>query len=300
MRLNTVDLNLFVVLDVIYTERNLTRAAEVLCLTQPTVSNALSRLRKTLNDELFVRTPQGMVPTPMTENIIGRVRDALQLMDSSVLEGDRFDAASSERVFRLSMNDVTEALLLPELMGDLSIQAPGMSVESYYSPRRDLAMALSSGQLEMAIDIAAGAHTDLCHQTLFRERYVCAVREDHPDVGDSLTLEHYLELGHIHVSSRPRGLGLVDMQLNKMGRRRQIHLRLQHYLVVPQVVRNTELALTVPDHWAKRAGLKSLELPFELPELESHLLWHRSADGDQANRWLRERIVATCHRVGMR
>ncbi len=299
MRLNAVDLNLFVVLDVIYRERNLTRAAEVLCLTQPTVSNALARMRKTFNDELFVRTPKGMVPTPVTENIIGRVRDALQLLDSSVLEGDHFDPASSERVFRLSMNDVTEALLLPELMGELSVHAPGMSVESYYTRRRDLTMALSSGQLEMAIDIPAAADTELCHRPLFSERYVCAVREDHPAVGNSLTLEQYLALGHVHVSSRRRGAGLVEMQLNRMGLQRRIHLRLQHYQVVPQIILKTDLALTVPSHWVRWAGVKALELPFELPELESHLFWHRSADGDQANRWLRERIVTLCHDVGV-
>ena len=179
------------------------------------------------------------------------------------------------------------------------MHAPGMSVESYYSRRRDLPVALSSGQLELAIDIAAAADTDLCHQPLFREPYVCAVREDHPEVGNRLTLEQYLELGHIHVSSRRRGLGLVDLQLNRLGHERRIQLRLQHYLVVPAVVRSTNLALTVPSHWAKRAGMKVLDLPFELPELESHLLWHRSADGDQANRWLRERIVAQCSRLEM-
>jgi DNA-binding transcriptional LysR family regulator len=298
MRLDKVDLNLFVVMDVIYTERNLTRAAEVLNLTQPTVSNALARLRKTFNDELFVRTPQGMVPTPVTENIIGRVRDALQLLGTSVREGDRFDAASSERVFRLSLNDVTEAIVLPELMHDLSRSAPRMSLESYYTGRADLPMALSSGQLELAIDVAAAADKDLCHQALFTERYVCAVRKDHPLVGNRLTLEQYLELGHIHVSSRRRGPGLVDIQLNKMSCQRQIQLRLQHYLVVPEVVLNSDLALTVPSHWVRWTNMKALELPFDVPELESFLFWHRSADGDAANRWLRERIVKHCEGVG--
>jgi DNA-binding transcriptional LysR family regulator len=232
----------------------------------------------------------------VTENIIGRVREALQLLDTSVLEGDVFDAAVSERAFRVSMNDVSESLLLPELMDELGRHAPHMSVESYFTPRRDLPFALSSGQLELAIDIVGAGNTQLCHAPLFRERYVCAVRNNHPDIGDTLSLEQYLSLGHIHVSSRRQGQGLVDLELNKMGYQRQIQLRLQHYMVVPDIVRRSKLALTVPRHWAQKTDLRVLELPFILPALESQLLWHKSADGDQANRWLRDRVIALCER----
>ncbi len=294
MRFNKVDLNLFVVFDVIYSERNLTRAADVLCLTQPTVSNALSRLRKTFNDQLFVRTPGGMAPTPVANNIVGQVRQALQLLDASVQEGDHFSASTSDRVFRVSMNDMAESALLPSLMDLLSEEAPGMRLESYYTRRRDLATALSSGQLELAIDIPAAANADICHQPLFSERYVCVVREDHPLLKGKrkLSLQQYLQLGHIHVSSRRRGMGLVDVELNKMGHQRNIQVRLQHYLVVSEIVRRTDLALTVPSHWVHKPGLKVLQLPFTVPELEWHLLWHKSADGDQANRWLREKVIA--------
>ncbi len=89
-------------------------------------------------------------------------------------------------------------------------------------------------------------------------------------------------------------MGLVDLELNKMGYQRKIRLRLQHYLVAPDVVRRSNLALTVPSHWAHKTDLKVLELPFVMPAQESHLLWHKSADGDRANRWLRERIIAVC------
>lgn len=294
MNLSKVDLNLFLVFDVIYSERNLTRAAEVLCLTQPTVSNALARLRSSLNDELFVRTPKGMIPTPLTENIIGRVRDALQLLDTSVMEGDLFDPATSERTFRISMNDFTEALLLPELMNELGRHAPGMSVESYYTRRSDLQVALSSGQLELAIDLAGITNPQFCHAPLMRENYVCAVRNDRTDIGDTLTLEQYLALDHVHVSSRRRGLGVVDMELNKMGYQRQIRMRLQHYLVASEIVRHSDLAMTVQSNCVRKTDLRIIELPFELPVLESQLLWHRSADGDRANRWLRERIINLC------
>jgi len=120
------------------------------------------------------------------------------------------------------------------------------------------------------------------------------VREDHPLLKGKrkLSLQQYLQLGHIHVSSRRRGMGLVDVELNKMGHQRNIQVRLQHYLVVSEIVRRTDLALTVPSHWVRKPGMKVLQLPFTVPELEWHLLWHKSADGDQANRWLREKVIA--------
>ena len=192
------------------------------------------------------------------------------------------------------MNDVTESLLLPALMDDLGREAPNMTVQSYYTRRPDLPTAFSSGELELAIDIVGRANPQLCHAPLFRERHVCLVRADHPDIGARLSLEQYLALEHIHVSSRRQGLGLVDTELNRMGYQRKIRLRLQHYMVAPDVVHRSNLALTVPSHWAQKTGLRALELPFVMPAQGSHLLWHKSADGDQANRWVRERIIALC------
>ena len=128
MRPPKLDLNLFVVFASIYEKRNLTRAAEALFITQPAVSNALARMRKALNDPLFVSTPSGMVPTPLAENIVGRVREALQLLEASATAGDIFVPATSQRTFRLSMPDLTEAMLLPALGELLQQQAPGMNI----------------------------------------------------------------------------------------------------------------------------------------------------------------------------
>jgi DNA-binding transcriptional LysR family regulator len=291
MRLSKVDLNLFVVFDVIYTERHITRAAEVLCLTQPTVSNSLARLRRVFNDELFVRTPQGMAPTPVADNIIGRVREALQLFDASVREGDQFDPASSDRTFRFSMNDLAESLLLPGFMDAVGRLAPQMVIESYYSRRRELPVALASGEIDLAIEAPLLADPNLCHTPLLSESYVCMVRPDHPLVRGSLSLDQYLQLGHIHISSRRKGPGHVDMALHSLGHPRQIRLRVQHYQMAPQLVARSDLALTVPRRLARQFALQVLELPFAVPPLEWHLFWHKSADGDQGNRWLRERVL---------
>ena len=292
MRLNQVDLNLFVVFDAIYQERNLTRAAEVLNLSQPAVSNALSRLRSSFNDRLFVRTPQGMVPTPVAENIVGRAQEALQLLNTCVQEGDVFQPEQAVKVFRFSMNDLSEALVLPPLLEHLQEQAPGISLSSYALRREEVSKDLASGVLDFAVDVPVINDPNLCHELLSTETYVCAVRQDHPLVKEALSLEQYLALGHVHISSRRRGQGHADIALNQLGYTRNIHLRVQHYLSAPRIVRHTDLACTMPTRLAKAFGLKGLSLPFEMPKLEWHLYWHKSSDGDQANRWLRESLLS--------
>jgi DNA-binding transcriptional LysR family regulator len=291
MRIQNVDLNLFVVFEAVYNERNLTRAAEVLCITQPAVSNALNRLRKNFDDQLFVRTAKGMVPTPVADNIVGRVREALQLMEAAVTEGDVFDPATSDKAFSLSMNDISENVVLSPLMQAIQQQAPGVSLHCFTVPRDNIEKELAAGTLDLAIDVPTIATPQLCNHNIVRERYVCALRKDHPLVGESLTFDDYLTLGHIHVSSRRQGQGYVDIALNRLGRQRKIQLRVTRYQEVATIVQNSDLAMTVPLGLAKQFDLKIMELPFPLPNIESNLYWHKSADLDQANQWLRQLIL---------
>ncbi|WP_321784090.1 LysR family transcriptional regulator [Paraburkholderia sp. J94] len=290
MSLTKIDLNLFVVFEAVYRTRNLTRAAELLFITQPAVSNALARMRKSFGDPLFVSTAAGMMPTPVSENIIGRVREALQLLDSSTHAGEQFDPATSQRTFRLSMNDLTEALLLPALEEVLQRQAPGIRIESYFTTRREVPEALASGAVNLAIDAPLIDDPQLEQQALGCDRYACLLRKDHPFTKKKLTLDDYLRLGHIHVSSRRQGPGLVDTELNKLGLRRTIQTRVQHYLVAPLIAMRTDLVLTAPLALVRRYDARILALPFALPELETHGYWHRSVSGDPAHRWLREQI----------
>lgn len=292
MRLQNVDLNLFLVFDAVYTERNLTRAAERLCITQPAVSNALSRLRSSLGDPLFVRTPKAMIPTPVAENMVGQVREALRLLNASVQLGDHFDPSQAEHDFKLSMHDVNEANLLPSLLASIQNEAPHISISSYTVPRNDLVKEMAAGQLDMAIDVDVINHPDLCHRPLVNVPYVCMVRSDHPGVGDTLSMEQYLALSHVHVSSRRQGAGHVDWALSRLGYWRDIKVRTTHHMVAPQIVAKTNLAMTVPSTFASDTNLKVLPLPFSVRSVDWHLYWHRSADQDKANQWLRELIVS--------
>lgn len=287
MKLSQLDLNLFLVFDVIYAERNLTRAAESLSVTQPTVSNALARLRRVFGDPLFVKTSRGMTPTPFAESLAGRVGEAMALLGASAHARDEFHPARSQRVFRLSMNDWIEARTMPPLMQALFAEAPGVALRSYRSSRREIARELASGGLDLAIDVPLENARDLLHAPLHSERYVCALRPDHPLAAAPLSLESYLGLGHITVSGRRRGAGYVDLALRAMGHRRNIRLRVQHYRSAIPVLRASDLALTITEELARSLGFAVLDLPFEVAPLAFNLYWHRTHDEDPANLWLR-------------
>ncbi len=291
MRLNNVDLNLFVVFDAIYSERNLTRAAEVLHVTQPAVSNALRRLRATFSDPLFVRSPQGMLPTPMAESVIGRVREALQMLDNSLLEHDRFAASSSEKTFRVSMGDLAEALYLPTLLQRLHVQAPQASVQSFPLARENVSLELANGGADFAVEPPLLSDPQLCSSPLLKDEYVCVLRPGHPACTTPLSLADYLALQHIHISSRRRGPGHVDLALQTLGKKRRLALRAQHYMVATLIVARTDLALSMPRGLAAQSGLAIHTLPFAVEPLSLSLYWHKSADNDPASRWFRGMFV---------
>ncbi|MCH2341249.1 MAG: LysR family transcriptional regulator [Pseudomonas sp.] len=297
MNLNKVDLNLFIVFDAIYTEANLTRAGQIVGITQPAVSNALARLRETFNDPLFVRTAQGMVPTPMAQNIIGPVRNALQLLRVSVQESRTFNPLQANKTFRISMTDLTEAVVLPPLFQRLRRLAPNVKIESMLAKRRETTKELAAGRLDFAMDAPLNTDPQVRHVKLLEDRYVCALRRGHPLAKDKLSVEEYLSLSHIHISSRRSGLGMVDLALGKMGQQRKIALRSQHYMMATQVIQQTDMAVTVPERFARRHDLYQVPLPVDIPPLETHIYWHESTDQDPANRWMREQMIEIAQQV---
>ncbi len=298
MNLTKVDLNLFIVFDAIYSEANLTRAGQIIGITQPAVSNALSRLRETFNDPLFVRTAQGMVPTPMAQNIIGPVRNALQLLRVSVQESRIFNPVQANKTYHISMTDLSEVLILPALFQRLRRLAPNVLIESFLAKRRETTKELAAGRLDFAVDAPINTDPQMRHVKLMEDRYVCAMRKGHPLAKDKISLDEYMGLTHIHISSRRSGLGHIDLALGKLGVQRKIALRSQHYLMAYSILRSTDLAITVPERFAKHYDLHAIELPVKgMPPLETHLYWHESTDQDPANRWMREQIIEISQQV---
>ncbi|WP_430460794.1 LysR family transcriptional regulator [Thalassolituus sp. LLYu03] len=296
INLSRVDLNLFVVFDAIYREGNLTRAAETLNLSQPAVSHALGRLRERFDDPLFERAGKGVAPTPLAKAIVGRVRAALQDLESTLTEGLAFDPAQARRVFTLAARDVMESTALPPLMARLQQQAPGIQLRSVRIPRRDMESALSSGQIDFAADVLLPVSDQIEHQSLGEEQLVVLMRPDHPQAGQRWDLDAYLGARHVLVSSRADGPGVEDFALTRLGKVRDIALRCQNYYAATQVVRETGLLLTLPasyaDHLLREfSGFTTRPLPLALPPLELHLYWHKKASRDPAVMWLKDQLT---------
>ena len=284
----------------IYTEGSLTKAAEVVGITQPAVSNALSRLREKFDDELFVRTGSGMVPTQKTENIIKDIQNALQLMQKSVNEPDEFNPETSERTFRLSLGDINEGRILAILMSKIGKLAPHVKIESYYSARDQVPHALATNELSFAVDPFIPNSKDTNSMQVFSDKFVVAHRANH-EVSkiENLTLEEMLKLKYINISNRKRGASVVEMEMQKMQLQPEMALRAQHYLVTPEIVRSSDLCLLCAETFAKKHGLSYVELPFKVPALEQYLIWHNSDDNDGSHIWMRNLIAESFKEVGL-
>ena len=295
MHLSQVDLNLFVVLEAIYREGNLTRAGRQLKLTQPAVSHALKRLRELLKDPLFIREGANMVPTPFSRNMINEVRQALQILEVNLYENRNFDPAHTRRNFQIGFWELMESMILPPLAKVLTRAAPEISITTLRVKRREIEQELASGTLDLVLDIPITLSDNFRQAPLFSDRVVVMARKGHPAIGRELNLDTYLRQDHILVSSRRLGPSLVDAELNRGGRKRRIVLRCQHYFAACQVVRETDMLLTIPQHYAEtlNAGFNNRLYPFplkSLQQLEIHMYWHESTENDPPNRWLREQV----------
>ena len=292
MKISSFDLNLFVILNAIYTEGSLTKAAEVVGITQPAVSNALSRLREKFDDDLFVRTGTGMVPTQKTENIISDIQSALSLMQQSVNQPNSFDPAITERNFKLSLGDITEGRVLPYMMKEIYKNAPNISVGSYNYRRIDQVHALATNNLDFVVDPIIPDSDEINSYKVFQDYFVVIHREGHPiQKIKNLTVNDLLSQKFINVSNRRKGLHMVDIELEKTGHRRDIALRCQHFLIAPEIIRDTDAVIMATHSFAKSNDLPFVEIPQELPQMEYFLSWHKSDEGDGGHEWMKDLII---------
>ena len=299
--ISRVDLNLFVVFDVIYREGNLTRASEALNLSQPAVSHALSRLRERFDDPLFERSSKKMVPTPLAKAIIERVREGLQHLESTLIDGLIFDPATAERTFVIAMRDVLEAQALPEIASHLQAIAPNIRIRSVRLARRDIENALVRGTIDFAADVLIPVSKQLNHKLLGGEELSVMVAKGHPlskIPAADFNIDAYLNAKHIQVSSRPDGPSVEDIALSRLGESRDIAMRCQHYYAAAKVIEKTNWLLTLPTTYAaalcdaENAHSKTciLPLPFTAAPLEVHLYWQKKSEQDPAMVWCKQQI----------
>lgn len=293
-----IDLNLFVVFDAIYAERSVTRAAERLHLSQPAVSHSLGRLRSMFDDPLFERQGRTMVPTPVAHQVIDAVREALALLDGTLVGANRFDPATATRHFTIGVRNHLEVVLLPELTTVLLEDAPGVSVSFVRAERRQLERELSSGVLDAAIDVLLPLDDAIRRERIRTAPMVVAARRDHPALVEAprgLDLDGYLAHGHVQVSGRRIGMSVEDFELSRHGLQRDVRLRCQTFAAAWHVIRSAPLLLTLAEPYAATLvhpddGVVIVECPVPVPPMEWHLYWHDSRTADPANQWLRNRV----------
>jgi DNA-binding transcriptional LysR family regulator len=295
VHINRVDLNLLVVLEAIYTEGGITRAAEKLHLTQPAISHALGRLREMFGDPLFEREGRAMVPTPLMRSLIEPLRRSLRGLQVMLNELEQFDPKTTRKLFTIGVRDVLEATLLPPLLQRISAGAPLVEISAVRADRKELENELASGAIDAAIDVMLSVSANVRHLQLSMDRMVVVARRGHPEVDAELDVETYLQQDHVLVSSRRAGPGLEDVELSRLGLQRRIRLRCQHYFAACRVVSQTDLVLTMPERYARIAnrqfGNQILRSPVDIVGMDAYLYWHAGVENDPANRWLRGEIT---------
>lgn len=296
VKLSAVDLNLLVVFDALMQERNVTRAAGRLALSQPAVSHALARLRHMLRDELFVRSPKGMLPTPRAEQLAGPVRHAVEELQRA-LEEEEFDPAKATRTFRVAVDNYSAIVLTAPLAARVAKLAPHITLEFQPSGTLDLADLFDRGLLDVALGFFMQPAERFGHRKLLGDGLVVLMRKDHPAAsGRKLTPEKFASLPHLDVSSSRYTMAFVENALkrNKLARRIAVRAPL---LSAGSMLASSDSIAVLPGRIAQVLmrfyPLVSRGLPFVSPAIETEMLWPRWLDSVPAHRWLRQIVELT-------
>lgn len=295
MNLSTVDLNLLVALDALLEERNVTRAAARVGLSQPGMSSALARLRRLFNDPLLVREGQSFALTVRAESLVQPVREALTLVERALTDRPGFDPARDECTIRVSCSDYSVLVLIAPLVRQLAVEAPLVTIE--VQPRSlNPAQSLRHAETDLVIEPTAVMEgATLPSQELMRDRWLCCVWSGNSRFGDTLSLETYLELGHVVYSmggQTPRSL--ADVHLERAGVHRRIEFSVGSFFLAPVLLQGTDLATLVLDRVVpllqRTASVRVVEPPLAIPHITQAMWWSPARTTDPAHRWVRSRI----------
>lgn len=294
MHVGSTDLNLLVVLQRLLETGGVTAAAERLGLSQPAVSRALGRLRETFRDALFVRTPEGLRPTPRAEQLRAELGGVLSRIDALLARPGAFVPGESTRTFRIATADYGESVLLPPLLKELARRAPGLSVRVLpVGGPWEAALAEGECDLRWAPKARSGAGVVWTH--LFRDRFAFVVRKSHPATRRPLTLARFATIPQIAIAPEGRAGNPLDERLARLGTRRRVVAQVPSFLAVPSLVAATDLGVTLPrrivELLAHRWDLAVLPLPFEMPAFDLSQAWHERFRHDAAHAWFRQLVV---------
>jgi DNA-binding transcriptional LysR family regulator len=289
-----IDLKLLAVVTELHKTRSVSQTAENLDLSQSAISMSLAKLRKHFNDPLFVRTSSGMNPTPHAVELIGLLKSAENILQTALDLHVVFDPLTSDRRFNLYSTDIAQVTLMPRLMQRLSKIAPNVGIDL----RRlsdDTPEFLESGQGDLAVGFILPMGAGFCQQRLFKERFVCALRRDHPRVGDSLSVDQFQDETHLAITPCGTGHGIVEKTLEAKNLRRRVGLAVPSFLGIASIITSLDYLAVLPEqlarHLAAPGNIKVLPLPFNVPAYYIVQHWHERYTQDPASRWLRSVIA---------
>lgn len=288
-----LDLNLLPILEMLVRERNVTRAARRLGLSQPTVSRALAELRHQLGDELMIRTRVGMEPTPRALLLVAPLSRALEDIHRALDLRVAFTPSSTTTTFTLSMGDYETLILLPDIYARFAVEAPQarLSVQTFRRPVVE--EALNSGTVQLAIGRVVGPAAHLHQLALFEDKFVLTMRRGHPLEQKKQSLKNFVSVPHILISAGGGGdfRGLIDDQLDAVREARTVTLSVPHFLAAPHLVAASDSIMAMPSRLAERYAqllpITVLPLPFKDDGFEITMTWHNRTDSDPAWRWFR-------------
>ncbi|MEW5424796.1 LysR family transcriptional regulator [Amorphus sp. 3PC139-8] len=283
------------VFDAILRHGSVNGAARRLHLSQPAVSGALARLRHILQDQLFIRTRRGMVPTQRALELGPVVATALSSLRDALSSGQDFEPSTSTRTFTVLMSEIGQILFLPVLTEQIRKIAPGIRLVVTTTQASRHMEAFENGEIDIAVGVWPHLKEGMIQRRLFIDGWMCVAREDHPQIGETLTLSEYLALDHVTVSSVSGGDGIIAKTLRGQGLDRRIALQVTDFLASPLIVAKTDLIATAPEElarfYASAARLRTVELLFDLPKIDLRLYWHKRSETDRGAVWLREMVL---------
>jgi len=298
--IRTVNLNLLAAFDALLEQRNVTRAAGKMGVTQSAMSSSLAQLRILFEDPLFRRTPRGIEPTARALELGEPIRRGLGFFDRA-LAPRSFDPRTETRSFVLATSDYVEFVLLPPLLKRMAREAPGVRLEVRPWGLHQVPKSLASGEVDLMIGFYGELPAHHAETLLFDERYLCIARKGHPGLGRKPTLESWLAQKHVLVSQQGDSPGTVDRALAARGLQRTIGARVSHFLLVPTLVAKTDLVAAVNARvatvFAESLELRVFAPPLPLPRGRIGQVWHEQLEHDPGQRWLRRLIVEECHKL---
>lgn len=273
----------------------MTRAAATIGLAQPSISNALARLRAAFEDELFVKKPQGMVPTARAETLAPTVDAALNLISEALLEEAPFDPLTTSATITLAAPDNLVLSTAPYFAARLAEVAPRFSLRFVPFEKDSIFSALDAGAVDVAISRFATLPARLYQRDWMSDRFVVIARRDHPYVHRGLTLSRYCDADHVLVSFRADARGAIDESLAALGRSRTIAMVVSQFVVVPNIVARTDYLATIPQSvaadLAERAGCGCFPLPLNQEEWTNQIVWSGQTNADPAKRFAVETLL---------